>query len=369
MILDRFCSADNRVEPGMCCPPIPLFQEPLPGHKTGLVKKLLERQADVVGSNSLQITSREAEEPSLLRSGQVRWIGQPQEPGLLQDYIGSNLLSPNLINSIIYDLRQMEPVEGDLCVREMTLDPLDKGPRHVAGHPANLLRRSTLRLEVADEMTDRGGVLASGRENQSFLVQIEKEGHISMAPTTGSFIHPDGLHVIKTPGFDSLPHIMPKNSPNPGVMLADLLRNSANWHLLAESHDKSLKQEGKTGPRAGPGNLDFPDGIAGFAVTSRDPSMQESCMLEEVQMSPTVLRGVVSLAETLAIGTGEETARFKVEMDIQALLGRRELDPGNLPRRNQAQGSSEEFLLSHVPFQKAEVTHILSYPRQTAKSH
>ena len=97
--------------------------------------------------------------------------------------------------------------------------------------------------------------------------------------------------------------------------------------------------------------------------------MQKSCMLEEVQVSPTVLGGVVSIAESLAVGTAEEAARLKVEMDVQSLLGRRELDPGNLPGCNQAQGSSEEFLLSHVPFQKAEVTHILSYPRQTAKSH
>ena len=91
-------------------------------------------------------------------------------------------------------------------------------------------------------------------------------------------------------------------------------------------------------------------------------------MLEEVQVAPAILGGIVSLAESLAAGAGEETARFKVEIDIQPFLGCREFDPGNLPGGNQAQGGSEQFLLSHCPFPKAEVTRILPYPRQTAKS-
>ena len=59
MILDRFGSLNDRLQPGVPCPEVPLFQESLSLFAVRLVEEILEYQADLIGTGGFEVLARE----------------------------------------------------------------------------------------------------------------------------------------------------------------------------------------------------------------------------------------------------------------------------------------------------------------------
>jgi len=84
MILDRFGSLNDRLQPGVPCPEVPLFQESLSLFAVRLVEEILEYQADLIGTGSFEVLAREIENASPLRPAQAARVCQPQKSCLFQ---------------------------------------------------------------------------------------------------------------------------------------------------------------------------------------------------------------------------------------------------------------------------------------------
>jgi len=75
------------------------------------------------------------------------------------------------------------------------------------------------------------------------------------------------------------------------------------------------------------------------AVDAGGAGVKVGLVLEEIQVPPGELGGVVSFAANSANGAGKDTAARKIQMDIQTARRLIEGAPINLPRWPQPQGN------------------------------
>jgi hypothetical protein len=76
--------------------------------------------------------------------------------------------------------------------------------------------------------------------------------------------------------------------------------------------------------------------------------MEVGNMLEEVQMPPSLAKGIIRLtALTAAFGTSKLTASGKINVDIKLLLFRVKVTTLHQPRRKQAKGHLKKIGVSH----------------------
>ena len=133
----------------------------------------------------------------------------------------------------------------------------------------------------------------------------------------------------------------------PCIGLPDESGYGGHGHALDQGEDQRLEEERETTARPSPGHLNelHPAPVARYP---RDPGVEEGFMLEEIQVAPCLLRGVVGRATVLAaLRAGEPPALPKVKVEVEPLRLDIELRPIHVPRRLEAQRHLKEIHVSH----------------------
>ncbi len=117
MILDQACKVDHRLEPGVSCPPQPLFEMGLSSLFLKVIPKPLEFFFQVVSPDDREIEFEQVGELSVFFGSEIPRVLQQDEPGLFQiDYLlvrqSSDFRSSNLVDGPTQVLDHMEPIEN-----------------------------------------------------------------------------------------------------------------------------------------------------------------------------------------------------------------------------------------------------------------
>ena len=114
-----------------------------------------------------------------------------------------------------------------------------------------------------------------------------------------------------------------------------------------QRHGERFEQQSEAGAGLRPRNLDLGDATR-RAGDPRHARMKESLMLEEIQMPPRLLGGVVHRAiGGLAFGAGKARARFEVDLDVEPLVLRVEVGSRDEPRRVDVECKLEKLRIAH----------------------
>ena len=125
-------------------------------------------------------------------------------------------------------------------------------------------------------------------------------------------------------------------------------RCDGDRHVHGERHGHALEQEREAGAGARPRHGDEAHAALG-AGDARGARGQERLMLEEVEVPPGLLDGVVHGASGgLALRAVEAGAGLEVELDVEALVGGVEVGRGDEPRRGDAEGELKEVIVAHA---------------------
>lgn len=89
---------------------------------------------------------------------------------------------------------------------------------------------------------------------------------------------------------------MVNDAPEPGVMFADQPGNGVDRHRGDQAHDQRLEQQSEPAVRPCPGHAERLDPAAS-AMHARHAGVQKRLVLEEVEMPPAHLLGVVCQAQ------------------------------------------------------------------------
>lgn len=345
VVPERLGHADHGIKTAVGRPEVPPLQEGLPRGPIRLLEEVLEAQLHLVGPGCLEVVLAQALKLLALPRLQAAGVLQPQVTGLLEERVGLHLFPSDLVDAVVGQLHDVEPVKGDPGVGEVLLGPVDVGGRHVAGDLLNRLRVSTMLGQVGGEGGHRPLVLAGGPEDHASSLQTEEKGDVVMPTPARRLVHPHPPHLREVLPFDGLSDVVADDPPEPRVVLAHHLRQSVDRHLTGHGDDHGLEQKGEATPGTAPGDLHLGDRLALGALDPRDPGVEVGAVLEEVEVPPGLLGGVVPFRPLgIAAGTGKRGAPFEVHPEIELLLPRGELDLDHLPGRYEPQGHTEERL-------------------------
>ena len=141
---------------------------------------------------------------------------------------------------------------------------------------------------------------------------------------------------------------MEDDAPQALVLNAEEARCHGDRHVHGERHGHPLEQQREAGAGSRPRDGDEAHAALG-AFDARRSGGQEGLMLEEVEVAPGLLDGVVHRAPCgLALGAVEAGAGLEVESDVEALVGSVEVGRGDEPRRGDAEGELEEVIVAHA---------------------
>src|SRR5215471_17038078 len=116
-----------------------------------------------------------------------------------------------------------------------------------------------------------------------------------------------------------------------------MTRHSSDRHVLDEGHDKRLEQKREAGSGSCPRHVDKAH-AAVRTVDASDARMQEGLVLEEIEVAPGLLSGVVHWAVGLAaIRARKAATHLEVDLDVELLPLGVELGVRHHPRRHQAE--------------------------------
>src|SRR5215475_236370 len=119
--------------------------------------------------------------------------------------------------------------------------------------------------------------------------------------------------------------------------------------LLDEGHDKRFEQKREAGSGSCPRHVDKAH-AAVRTVDASDARMQEGLVLEEIEVAPGLLDGVVHWAVGLAaIRALKAATNLEVDLDVELLPLGVELGVRHHPRRHQAECELEQIDIAHGP--------------------
>lgn len=141
-------------------------------------------------------------------------------------------------------------------------------------------------------------------------------------------------------------------------------------HLPDQGHEQGLEEQGEPRPLPRPGHGHLMHAMF-RTLHPRYPGMEISCMLEEIQVPPSVLHRVMDGALLTTDRAREPAATRKVDVQVQPLLLHRKGHAVHQPRRNQPQSEEEQLFLDHhqplLGYDHAQNS--TSYPFKTAGNH
>jgi len=352
--LDRPRGLDHGLEPTVRRPKEPALQVsdglewipdlPEPG----------QRQLDLISSGRPQVQALERFQPGFLVLRQVLRILQPEEPALLQDPVFPLLVAPDGLKGLVEQVHDVEPVENDRRFSQVFPDPVQVGIPHVATDDIDLGGIDIPGHQIADEALHDPFFAPLPQENDPGGLEITERGHVDVTLAERELVDSklmEGAQVDRLSGpFD----IVLQDPPQAIGVFGRKLRDRGHRHLPAERQNQELEKERKpaAGPR--PWHLDLLD-PALPAADPRDPGVKIGLVLEEVQMPPSPVLGVVNLAfpSLVARGTRELGALNEVEPEIEPpfLLGELEIDHPPGLGDTESQGKQAEFIHRDASFQ------------------
>ena len=111
------------------------------------------------------------------------------------------------------------------------------------------------------------------------------------------------------------------------------------------THGERLEQQREARARPRPRHLDQPDAVR-VAFDARRAGMQIGLVLEEIEMAPFFLDGVVNGASSgaaIGLGAAETRTALEIEKDIEPFRGRVEIDGFDKPRVGQPEGGLKQI--------------------------
>jgi len=134
-------------------------------------------------------------------------------------------------------------------------------------------------------------------------------------------------------GLTGFGNVMIDHPPESMVRLPHHPGDRQHGHLPDHGHDQGLKEQRES--RSFPGPRDGHQMHAMFrTLDSRHPGVEIGRMLEEIEMPPDLLLGVIDRAILATDWTRKLATPWEVHMQVKALLLRCELNLAHHPRRN-----------------------------------
>lgn len=201
--------------------------------------------------------------------------------------------------------------------------------------------------QVFGERGDGLGIPALGGEQHPGLIDIDKQRDVVVAAPGRRLIDGDPGHIGGVVPRPRLVDIVVQHTPQPCVVFTHHPGHGPDRHGRNQGHEQRLEQQGEAAVGSCPGHVGLPD-AARVAADPRYASVQISLMLEEVEMAPRHLLGVVGGAVRGAtVRTGEAAARREVDVDVEPVCLGVEVAAGYRPRRRQAQCQLQQVRIAH----------------------
>ena len=248
----------------------------------------------------------------------------------------------NLVNGGVELRLHVIPIEGDLGLLELLKHPEEVRLAHVLADLGDLVGMAAVRAEVLGEPLNGGGVPPGGGEHAAMLIKVGEQRDVALAAAEARVVNTDALNPRESLARQGFVDVVMDDPPDPRVMLADQGGDRPDRHLLAERHRQRFEQQREPRSRARPRDLDLMHAVL-WAADPWDPGGQERLMLEEVEMPPRLLLGVVHLAVgPLALWAREPRSLREVQDQLQPPRLTVEVDAHDAPRLLQPQSLLEE---------------------------
>ena len=203
-------------------------------------------------------------------------------------------------------------------------------------------------LQILGKLVHHRGLAPLAGEQQPRGFQVVEQADVVVAAARGGLVQAhrgDGGEVLLRPGGVD---VVVEGAPYATVAHPQELGDLAHRHGPRQGHDQGLHQLGEPAALPRPGHRHLGGLAAGLAAHPRDLGADVRLVLEEVQMPPLPLLGVVHrLVLGPAVRADEAAPRGEADPKVDAPGLGIEGHLGHLPRRLQAQGHGEQRGRSH----------------------
>jgi hypothetical protein len=185
--------------------------------------------------------------------------------------------------------------------------------------------------------------------SRSLAIEIDEHGDVGLAALGGGFVQTHGLGLGEVEAFHSPGDVVLDDAPQALVGDADEAGGGEHRHFADQKERGLLEQEGEAAALPSPGHGDAQHTVV-RAVGARHLGRDIAVVLEEVEMPPSELGEVVSLAGTAAGRTGEQRAAVSRDLKVQFVWLRRGVEPlaDQLPRRDYAKPQGQNVVGVHA---------------------
>src|SRR5215468_4122103 len=150
-------------------------------------------------------------------------------------------------------------------------------------------------------------------------VDVDEQRNIVLAALGRRLIDGNAPQVREVHARHSCLNVVLDEAPQALVMLPDQARHSSDRHVLDEGHDKRFEQKREAGSGSCPRHVDkahAPD----RTDNASDARMQKGLVLEEIELAPGLLDGVVNRAVGLtAIRALKAATNLEIDLDVELL--------------------------------------------------
>lgn len=208
----------------------------------------------------------------------------------------------------------------------------DEGGRHVHGGLLHLLRLQAAPKRLLFEFREGLPVLPRGEEKQArdlgaarsargFMpVDLKERGAVFVALGDGGFIHAEAFALFPIGLVPRLPHAAADEMPD--AILADpaLLANLGDGQDPGHGQEERPHQQREPAVGPCPWNGGVPD-VSHRGLDARHPRLDGGAVLEEAEVLPGALHGVVDGAKLTGIGIREAAAGLEVDDEFKGSCG------------------------------------------------
>ena len=305
VLLEGFGDFFDRFEAAATSPAVPALKERLSlAWALCAAKDLAQAFLDAECAVGFEVQGSEIEELQVLFAAPIVRIFQPDVAAALELGDGLDLLAADLVDGLVEQLNDMELIEGDRGPWQMLVEPGAVTGGHVDTDVADLLGTGVMGLQVIGELRHDIGFAPFAGEQQTRGIEVVKQADVIVSAPCGGLVDTDGDGAGEVFLRARLLDVVIQGAPNTHIADAEQLRDLTHRHRLAQGHQQCLHQQRKSAVGARPGDLD-PGGLgAGRTTYARHLSMDNGLILEEVQMAPGTLLGIV---DRLVLGTAMRT--------------------------------------------------------------
>ena len=347
MILEGLGDFLDRFEAAAARPAVPAIEEDLGvGRALGGAEDLAQAFLDAKSAMGFEVEGSQIDELDELLAAPVVRVFQPNVAAALEFGDGLDLLAADLVDGFVDQLDDMELVEGDRGPWNMLAEPGTVAGGHVDADIANLLGAGAVGLEIVGELRHDLGFSPFAGKQQTRRVEVVKQADVVVSAPCGGFVDTDRDGAGEVLLRACLIDVVIQGSPDTHIADAEQLSDLTHRHRLAHRHEQRLHQQCEPAVGTCPRYLDLGGFGASIAAYAGNRSMNIGLILEEIEMAPGTLPGIVDrLLFGTAMRAGEPRSRIKANVKVDPSLNRIEGNVYDLPGRRQAKRGGEQHLL------------------------